>query len=82
MTRRLKNPFSGVSRIVDRHGKVRWQFRATGADLYLPGAYASVEFRAAYESARSGGAASLLATLRNERGSFNWLIEEYKRTPK
>ena len=82
MRLRAKNPFPGVCRITDRHGKVRWRFRKKGADVYLPGAYASVEFRAAYEVARSGEGASTSAVQRNERGSFDWLIQEYRKTPK
>jgi hypothetical protein len=68
--------------MVDRHGKVRWRFRMKAADVYLPGAYASAEFRAAYEAARSSGATASEAASRNEHGTFNWLIEHYKRTPK
>lgn len=53
MTRR--NPFPGVSKHVDRHGKVKWRLRkrikGRKVDVYLPGAYGSVEFRAAYEAA-------------------------------
>ena len=46
-----RNPFPGVSRVTDRHGEVRFRFRRKGFDTYLPGPYASAEFRAAYEAA-------------------------------
>ena len=36
MTRR-KNPFPGVTRIVDQHGKTRFRFRSKGFTCYLPG---------------------------------------------
>ncbi|SDY17907.1 tyrosine-type recombinase/integrase [Citreimonas salinaria] len=53
MTR--KNPFPGVSRHVDRHGKVHWRLRkrikGRKIDTYLSGRYGSAEFRAAYEAA-------------------------------
>lgn len=47
MTRR-RNPFPGVTRVTNRHGKVRWRFRRGGFTCYLPGPYASAEWRAAY----------------------------------
>ena len=82
MKRRTKNPFPGVTRTVDRHGKVRWRFRVTGrVPCYLPGAYASAEFRAAYEAAAKDGS-NLSRLPRGEHGTFDWLIEHYMRTPK
>lgn len=78
MTKR--KPFPGVTRAVDRHGKVRWRFRSkTGFSVYLPGPYNSAEFRAAYEEALKGAAAPA------ERGSatygtMSWLIEQYLRS--
>lgn len=78
MTRR--NPFPGVTRAPDRHGKVRWRCRMRGRGMYLPGAYGSAEFRAAYEAfvagtrtpvERAGGAA----------GSIAWLVTHYLRQP-
>jgi integrase len=80
--RRAKNPFPGVSRIVDRHGKVRWRFRMKGRPAgYLPGSYGSAEFRAAYEAATAANSA-MPAMPRAAHGTFNWLIEHYMRTPK
>ncbi len=77
-----RNPFPGVTRMVDRHGKVRWRFRAkSGFTTYLPGPYNSAEFRAAYEAAVQG------SKVRPNRstaahGTFAWLIEEYIRSAK
>ena len=82
MKLRARNPFPGVTRVIDRHGKVRWRFRMKGRpNRYLSGEYASAEFRAAYEQAVSGGA-SLPPISRAAYGTFDWLIEHYKRTPK
>lgn len=77
-----KKPFPGVTRTVDRHGKVRWRFRKQGrADLYLPGVYGSAEFRAAYEAALDGTKAPAPRTSANY-GTLAWLIEQYLRSPK
>ncbi len=79
MTRR--NPFPGVTRITDRHGKVRWRFRRKGFSTYLPGPYASAEFRAAYEAALAE--VTTPATYdRHPYGTLNWLIEVYLRSPR
>ena len=76
-----KNPFPGVIRIVDRHGKVRWRFRMKGRpNCYLFGEYGSAEFIAAYELAASGDNAAT-ATPRFKYGTFDWLIEQYYRGP-
>jgi integrase len=77
-----KKPFPGVTRVVDRHGKVRWRFRRKGrADLYLPGAYGSAEFRAAYEAALQG--AKVPAPQASAPyGTLSWLIEQYLGSPK
>lgn len=75
-----KNPFPGVSRMCDRHGKVRWRFRQKGFSCYLPGAYNSAEFRAAYEVALSGGKRSQKSGV--QRGTVSWLIEQYLSSPK
>lgn len=72
MTRR-KNPFPGVTRAVDRHGRVRWRFRKNGFTTYLPGPYGSPEFRAAYEAALAERPNYSTAAL----GSLAWLIETY-----
>lgn len=77
-----KNPFPGVTRSVDRHGKVRWRFRRQHkADVYLPGAYGSAEFRAAYEAAIEGVKTPAPRTTANY-GTLAWLIEQYLRSPK
>ena len=77
-----KKPFPGVTRTVDRHGKVRWRFRRAGkADLYLPGAYGSAEFRAAYEAALEGVKTPTPRSSANY-GTIAWLIEQYLRSPK
>ncbi len=77
-----KKPFPGVTRVVDRHGKVRWRFRPKGrADLYLPGAYGSAEFRAAYEAALEGVKVPVARTIA-PYGTLSWLIEHYLRSPK
>jgi integrase len=82
MKRRSRNPFPGVTRAVDRHGKVRWRFRHKGrAACYLPGVYGSAEFRTAYEEAMSGGS-NMPAVPKAEYGTFDWLVEHYVRTPK
>jgi len=73
MTRR--NPFPGVSRAVDRHATVRWRFRRRGLSCYLPGPYASTEFRAAYEAAVEGAKAP--SRSRTSRGTLSWLVEKY-----
>lgn len=81
MTRR-KNPFPGVTRVVDRHGKVRWRFRRKHkADVYLPGAYGSADFRAAYEAIIAGLVAPAPRTIASY-GTLAWLIELYLRSPK
>lgn len=75
-----KGPFPGVTRAVDRHGKVRWRFRAkSGFSTYLSGAFNSAEFRAAYEEALKGAA---LPVDRSTAafGTMAWLIEQYLRS--
>lgn len=75
-----KNPFPGVTRIVDRHGKTRFRFRAKGGTAYLPGPYGSVAFRAAYDAAIEGARAPNRSTAPS--GTFSWLIEAYFGSPK
>jgi integrase len=48
---------------------------------YLPGAYGSEEFRTAYEATVSGQRQPADCSDRHARGTFNWLIEQYRRTP-
>lgn len=78
---RRSNPFPGVSRVVDRHGKVRWKFRRKGFTTYLPGPYGFVEFRAAYEAAVAEVKTPAIIN-RQPYGTLNWLIENYLRSPK
>lgn len=74
---RPRNPFPGVTRTVDRHGRVRWRFRKAGFSTYLPGPYGSAEFRAAYEAAQAERPSYSTAT----PGSLAWLIESYLASP-
>jgi len=80
-----RNPFPGVTRSKDRHGKVRWRLRRTimgrKIDTYLPGSYGSVEFRQGYEAAIDGARVSSREP-RAKHGSLAWLIEVYLRSPK
>ncbi len=80
--KRPRNPFPGVSRFTDRHGKVRWRYRKKGlAYVYLPGPYGSAEFRIAYEAAVAGTKEPIVRTSSNF-GTVAWLIENYLRSPK
>jgi integrase len=77
---RRKNPFPGVTRIVDRHDKTRFRFRVKGFTTYIPGPYGSVAFRAAYDAAIDGAKApNRTAT---PQGTLAWLIEHYLASPK
>ena len=78
MTR--KNPFPGVTRLIDRHGKTRFRFRKGAFTTYIPGPYGSVDFRAAYDAALAGATGPIKSTAAH--GSFDWLIEAYLRSPK
>lgn len=77
MTRR-RNPFPGVSMVKDRHGRKRWRYRRRGVDVYLPGAYGSAEFRAAYEAAEAMRPVRSTAA----RGSVQWLVEDHLASPR
>lgn len=78
-----RNPYPGVSKNTDRHGKVRWRLRKKGLPpTYLPGEYGSAEFRAAYEAALKGVSPAPGESLHHTRGTFDWLMEQYQRTPK
>ncbi len=79
MTRR-NNPFPGVTRIVDQHGKRRFRFRSKGFTTYLLGPYGSVAFRAAYDAAIDGAKAPNRST--TPQGTLAWLIEQYLSSPK
>lgn len=74
-----RNPFPGVTRAPDRHGKVRWRYRSKGVDTYISGTYGSAEFRAGYEAARSGAKVGI-NDVRAPSGSLAWLIETYLRS--
>jgi integrase len=59
-----------------------WRFRRKNrVDVYLPGAYGSAEFRAAYEAALEGAKAPGTQTTALY-GTLAWLIERYLRSPK
>lgn len=74
---RRRNPFPGVSRVVDRHGKVRWRYRhKSGFSTYLRGDYGSVEFRQSYEAAVEG-ATTPNPTASLPHGTLGWLIVHY-----
>lgn len=78
---RIKNPFPGVSRQTDRHGKVRYRLRkGHGVDVYLPGDYGSLEFRTAYETALSGQ--RKLRPSKVEPGSLAHVIARYLASPR
>lgn len=70
-----KNPFPGVTRITDRHGKVRFRFRRRGFTCYLPGPYGSTDFRAAYDAAIEGAKSPIRST--TPRGTLAWVVEQY-----
>jgi len=78
---RRRNPFPGVSRVTDRHGRTRWRFRRKGFSCYLPGPYGSAEWRAAYEAARLD-ATKPEPALQWPYGSLGWLITGYLASPK
>lgn len=70
-----KNPFPGVTRVTDRHGKVRWRFRARVFSAYISGPYGSEQFRTEYEAALQG--AKVPTRSRADHGTVSWLIEQY-----
>ena len=75
-----KNPFPGVPRIVDQHGKTRFRFRSKGFTGYLPSPYGTVAFRAAYDAAIEGAKAPTRSI--TPQGTLAWLIEQYLASPK
>lgn len=77
---RRRNKFPGVSVVYDRHGKVRYRFRARGFSTYLHGEYGSPEFIREYEAARNGTRRAAQDANRPERGTINWLIWQYLRS--
>ncbi|OWV52181.1 integrase [Mameliella alba] len=78
---RPKNPYPGVTRVTDRHGKVRWRFRRKGFSCYIQGAFGSAEFRASYEAA-TNEARTPAPYSAETHGTLSWLIEHYLRSPK
>lgn len=77
-----RKPFPGVTRVKDRHGKVRWRFRSRGFSAYLPGPYGSAAFVAAYELARTGKKPDgSTPGKRLEPGTIKWLLHSYQQTP-
>lgn len=60
-------------------GKVDWYFRRVrgGPRTRLPDEYGSPEFIAAYQAALAGKAER---KVRNEKGTLEWLVEQYKRS--
>jgi len=78
------NPYPGITRATDRHGKLRWRFRRKGIDCYIIGEYGSEEFTRQYEAACSGrrpdGKDDKLARI--NPATFRWLIQSYRQSPK
>ena len=79
-----RNPFPGVGNQpeTDRHGVRRWRLRriVNGVKIVaqLPGAYGSVEFRAAYDAAHEG---AKVQGAKAPLGTIAALIEGYLATP-
>ncbi|MEY8838313.1 tyrosine-type recombinase/integrase [Cribrihabitans sp. XS_ASV171] len=79
-----RNPFTGVGNkpTIDRHGKKRWRLRATvkgrKVDTYLPGAYGSAEFRAAYDEAMNPTPTA--PKTRGEAGTVDHAVSHYRGT--
>lgn len=72
-----RNPFPGVSKLIDRHGKLRWRFRARHSKtIYLPGEYGSAEFIAAYEAA-ARGTRQAVGVARTMPGTIGMLVAAY-----
>lgn len=77
-----RNPYPGLSKVFDRHGKPRWRFRMKGRpSCYIHGEYGSKEFDVAYERAVRGEGAKPQPSRQAAHGTFSWLIEHYLRTP-
>lgn len=79
---RRRNPYPGLTRVIDRHGRVRWRFRMKGRPAcYVHGEYGSKEFEANYDRALASQPVFPDTLNRNPHGSFSWLIEQYLRSP-
>lgn len=77
---RRGNPFPGVTRAPDRHGKVRWRLRLTikgrRIDTYINHRYNSADFRAAYEEAINPPEAAPKSA--GALGTFDQVISHYR----
>ena len=73
-----RDPFPGVNKTFDRHGKPRWRLRRSvkgrKVDCYIAAPYGSTEFRAQYEAAIAGESGG---GTRSAVGTFDHLIEAY-----
>lgn len=75
-----RNPYPGVTRVTDRHGKTRWRFRLKGCtSCYIQGLYGSKEFEASYQAAKLDKPFEI-AKATAKPGTFDWLITQYMRT--
>ena len=75
-----RNPYPGVTRVTDRHGKTRWRFRLKGcSSCYIQGTYGSKEFEASYQAAKLDKPFEIAKT-KAKPGTFDWLITQYMRT--
>ena len=75
-----RNPYPGVTKVKDRHGKTRWRFRLKGcASCYIHGLYGSKEFEASYQAATLSKPFEIPKATAKP-GTFDWLITQYMRT--
>ena len=75
-----RNPYPGVTKVKDRHGKTRWRFRLKGcASCYIHGPYGSKEFEASYQAATLNKPFEIPKATAKP-GTFDWLITQYMRT--
>ncbi len=75
-----KNPYPGVTRVADRHGKPRFRFRRKGVDCYIHGVYGSPEFIAEYQVACEGTHKAAQPTAK--AFTFDWLMQKHFATPR
>ena len=74
------NEYPGVTRTKDRHGRERFRFKTKrngGFSCYLPGAWGSPEFRAAYKTAYESRRTPASVA---PAGSVGWVITQYLST--
>lgn len=81
MTGRRRNPFPGVSRVKDRHGRTRYRFRRAGVDAYINEAYNSPAFVAAYDALANGASPKPAPRRMPTEGTLDWLIATYYGAP-